>query len=117
VNDPKQHPVKSLRLTATGVDVVRESKVVDEAPPRDAATILRENQEIEARYAKPIDFVPTSSRRKRDYWIVLTVGNALIVGLVAMLPKNPAVLIYGLSALVIFSVGITWIMWAIVDDY
>jgi len=117
VDDPKQHQVKSLRLTSTGVEVVRVSKAVDETPPRDAATILRENQEIEARYVKPIEIVPATSRRKRDYWIVLAFGNSLIVGLIAMLPKNPAVLIYGLSGLVIFSVGITWIMWAIVDDY
>ena len=89
VNDPKQPRVKSLRLTATGVEVVRASDVVSETPARDAATILRENQEIEARYAKPIDLHPTRSRRKRDTWVALIAGNALILGVVAILPKNP----------------------------
>lgn len=117
MNGPRQPRVKSLRLTATGVDVVRETEVVSEAPARDAAMILRVNQEIEARYVKPIDLHPAKSRRKRDTWIVLIAGNALIVGLVAMLPKNPFVLVSGLSGVVIFSVGITWVMWAIVDDY
>lgn len=51
------------------------------------------------------------SRRKRDYLAALLLGNAaLIVG--TML--NP---VFGAAGLIIYNVGVTWIMWFVMDDY
>jgi len=83
----------------------------------DVQSILSGNLKVNAPFEKPVDLTPRRSRRKRDYWTVLLVGNALFVGLVSMLPKNPVVLVYGFSAVVLFSVGVTWVMWAVMSDY
>ncbi len=51
------------------------------------------------------------SRRKRDYLITMILGNiALLVG-TAISP------VFGAAGLIIFNLGITWIMWFIMDDY
>lgn len=51
------------------------------------------------------------SRRKRDYVVSLLVGNAvLLVGTII----NP---VFGGAGLIIFNVGLTWIMWFVMDDY
>ena len=57
------------------------------------------------------------SRRKRDYWIMLIAGNALIVGGVALARFNPISLIFGVSGVVMLSLALTWVMWFVMDDY
>ena len=57
------------------------------------------------------------SRRKRDYWLMLGVGNLLVVGAVLGLHQNAVTLVFGLSAVVLFTLGLTWVMWAVMDDY
>ena len=51
------------------------------------------------------------SRRKRDYFLCLVGGNALL-GLGFML--NP---VFAGAGIVIFNIGLTWIMWFVMDDY
>lgn len=96
---------------------MRDAAPAATPPPIDPRQILAENQRIEARYAKPVDLSRPRSRRARDYWIAMILGNVLIAGLVAILPKNPVVLLFGLSGLVMFSAGITWVMWVVMSDY
>jgi len=57
------------------------------------------------------------SRRRRDYWLMLAGGNLLVVGAVLALHANVVTLIFGLSAVVLFSLGLTWVMWFVMDDY
>ena len=57
------------------------------------------------------------SRRKRDYWLMLVGGNLLVVGAVLGLHSNVVTLIFGLSAVILFTLGLTWVMWAVMDDY
>lgn len=52
-----------------------------------------------------------ASRRKRDYWISLLIGNLVLAGCTVIMP------IYGAAGLIIFNVGLTWIMWFVMDDY
>ena len=65
------------------------------------------------------EVVPTHriSRRRRDYWLLLTGGNALIVGLVLILPKNVMTVVFGFSGMIFVSLALTWIMWVVMDDY
>jgi hypothetical protein len=83
----------------------------------DVRSILSDNLKVSAPLEKPVDLTPRRSRRGRDYWTVLLVGNALLVGLVAVLPKNPFTLVYGFSGVVVFSVGLTWVVWGVMSDY
>lgn len=83
----------------------------------DVPAILKANQNVQAVFEEPVDCTPRRSRRKRDYWTVLMAGNALLAGAVAVLPKNPMVLVCGLSGVVLFSIGVTWVMWVVMGDY
>jgi hypothetical protein len=54
---------------------------------------------------------PRKSRRQRDYFLSLLVGNVvLVVGTVI----NP---VFGGAGLIIFNVGLAWVMWVVMDDY
>ena len=55
--------------------------------------------------------VKRASRRKRDYIVSLLVGNAVLVVCTII---NP---VFGGAGLVLFNVGLTWIMWFVMDDY
>lgn len=57
------------------------------------------------------------SRRKRDYWLMLIGGNLALVGLVLVLQKNVVTLVFGGSGIIFYSIGLTWIMWFVMDDY
>lgn len=57
------------------------------------------------------------SRRKRDYWLLLVSLNACFA-FVAFGPfRNPMTFVYGLAGMILFSVGLTWVMWFVMDDY
>ena len=57
------------------------------------------------------------SRRKRDYWIVLIPLNAFF-GFFAFGPyRNPMTFAFGVGGMIIVTVGLTWVMWFIMDDY
>lgn len=61
---------------------------------------------------KPV--VRRRSRRLRDYWVTLIGVDGLLLALwwSGFFPE-----IFLLSGLVLFSVGFTWVMWAVLDDY
>ncbi|WP_438480154.1 hypothetical protein [Oleiharenicola lentus] len=90
------------------------------APPgdNDVHVILRQNQVI-ARDAGLNEIVikKVVSRRKRDYWTVLIAGNLCIAGLTAFVGLNPLTAMFGLAGCVLLSVGLTWIMWVVMDNY
>ena len=57
------------------------------------------------------------SRRKRDYWFLLVAGNLLVIAMTSLSGYNPASMIFCLGGLVLVSLGLTWIMWFVMDDY
>ena len=90
-------------------------------PPadNDVHAILRANL-ARAKAQRLNEVVPQRrqpSRRKRDFWTLFIGGNSLVVGAVCLLHKNPVTLVFGLSAIVFFSLGLIWVMWVVMDDY
>jgi hypothetical protein len=78
-------------------------------------------QELRAReQASGLDEIaprpPRVSRRKRDYWLLMAVGNALLVTLM-LLSGNVVTLVFAGAGIVIYSLGVTWVMWQIMGDY
>lgn len=57
------------------------------------------------------------SRRKRDYFLILTVVNAFFAFWAFGPYANAVTFVYGVGGMVFFTCGFTWIMWMIVDDY
>lgn len=88
-------------------------------PENEVHAILRAN--LAANDAKGLNqFVIEQrrpSRRKRDYWLVLTAGNLVFGGFMILAHKNVISLVFGFSGMIFFSIGLTWIMWMVLDDY
>lgn len=87
--------------------------------PNDIHAILQENLQ-RANAAGLNDVTPPPkrrSRRLRDYFIVFIPVNAFF-GWWAFGPyANAMTFIYGIAGMILFSVGFSWVMFFIVDDY
>jgi hypothetical protein len=88
------------------------------ADPNDVYQVLRQNRAAEhAHHLDDVNIRPTSSRRARDFWLILVGGNLAIIGAVWLSGLNPVTAVFGLAGLVVFSIGLTWIMWQVMDRY
>lgn len=81
--------------------------------PNDVRAVLRENLE-RANAAGLNDVVfatPRRSKRKRDYIFAMIAGNMALAICTVISP------LFGGAGLVIYNVGITWVVWGVMDDY
>ncbi len=117
--EPGPIDVRDLaRLAAHGQPLLSPRR--EPAPGRtDVHGVLQENlARANAAGINDVDLTPRPpSRRKRDYWFTLVAGNATIVGLVLLLGLNPMTVMFGFGGVIVFSVGLTWIMWFVMDRY
>jgi hypothetical protein len=83
------------------------------AVPRDVPTILRNNAaQAKASGLDDLELPPPRrSKRARDYIVVAILGNAALVGAFFLQP------VFAGAGLVLFNVGLTWVMWFVMDDY
>lgn len=84
----------------------------------DVFTHLQGNRAVEKRHGlDEIEIRKIRSRRKRDFWLLLVGGNFAIVAGVALSGFNIISSIFGLAGLIIFSLGVSWVMWQVMDKY
>jgi hypothetical protein len=71
-----------------------------------------------ARAAQPPSPRPRRrSRRTRDYWLAL-IGVDAALAFAAFGPwANGATRAFGIAGLIVFTLGLTWAMWFVADDY
>ncbi len=85
----------------------------------DVHALLRDNA-ARANAAGLNDLTPQAasvSRRKKDYIVTLLLGNGAIIGLVLMLGMNVMTVAFGAAGVLIYTGGVTWIMWFVMDRY
>lgn len=84
----------------------------------DIHAMLEQNRALEKKAGlKEVEIRPVHSRRKREYWQLLVAGN-VVFALIAWFGRNNAfVAVSAGSGVVIFSLGLTWIMWFVMNDY
>lgn len=86
--------------------------------PNDVFKVLEQNRSVEkAHHRDDIEIRKVRSRRKRDFWLILVGGNLAIIGGVYFSGVSVITLVFGLAGLVIFSIGLSWIMWQVMDRY
>jgi hypothetical protein len=86
--------------------------------PNDVFAVLEENRSRERQLGKDeIVIKQIKSKRRRDYLLLVVLGNLLIVALVALGGFNPISMIFGLAGIIMLSLGATWIMWFVMDRY
>lgn len=79
----------------------------------DVHAMLRENHE-RANAEGLNELAPKTrraSRRKRDYIVTSLAGNALLVAAIWLQP------VFAIAGIILFNIGLTWIMWFVMDDY
>lgn len=60
---------------------------------------------------------PRRSRRKRDYWLLIITLNAFFATVAFGPYRNPMTLTYGIAGMIVVTLGLTWVMWFIMEDY
>ncbi len=75
--------------------------------------ILAENLQQALPAEKPLDLRKPRSRRKRDYWLLMVLGNSPL----ALEFFLPGTIAFALIWCFVFSAMTTWIMWFVMSDY
>lgn len=57
------------------------------------------------------------SRRKRDYWFLLIIGNAFFGGALAYFGLRSIPGMFGLGGMFFFTFALTFVMWFVMDNY
>jgi hypothetical protein len=87
----------------------------DEPPAMDPLEILQEN--LRNRREEPIELQRTSSRKNRDYLILLIVGNLVLAGLFMLGSRNAVSVVFFVGALAVYNSSLTWVMLVVLSDY
>jgi hypothetical protein len=87
--------------------------------PNDVHAILQENLQ-QANAAGLNDLAPKPkrrSKRNRDYWLTFVSVNAFFLFWIFGPLANGITILYGAAGIILFSIGFTWVMFFVVDDY
>jgi hypothetical protein len=86
--------------------------------PNDVYEVLQQNRATERKFGgDEIEIREVRSRRRREFWILLVGGNVVIIGGVLLSGINVITVVFGLAGLIIFSLGLSWVMWQVMDNY
>jgi predicted phage tail protein len=111
-------PVKHT-LTTAKFDALNEPTATPTPAPTDVHQMLRDNLAREnaagMNVVKPVP--PRRSRRKRDFWLMIVLGNLTIAALVLVTGGNLGAVLLGSAGIVGLSASLTWVMWFVMDDY
>jgi len=122
VNRPDAPPVDHQDLIAAANRP--PPSIPGRSPPPAAAAnqvleILKFNRECEKRAgldqlsAQP----PRSNRRLLDYWILFALGNGFFGTALWLGWGNASVMVYSISGVALFTGGLTWVMYGVMDRY
>jgi len=115
-------PVTVQDLAKLAGPVTRSTPVPSTAPkaddPNDPFATLQRNRAAEKKSGgDDIEIRQVSSRRKRDYWFLIIAGNLAIILPSFILGPNAMTLGAGLAGVIIYSLGLTWVMWQVMGRY
>lgn len=87
------------------------------ATPTSVHQILDQNNRVAAEFEKPLEFRPRPNQRRKDYLVLMLIGNGLIGLAIVLLPRNILITAFGLAAMVVFSLAVTWVLYGVMDRY
>jgi hypothetical protein len=84
--------------------------------PNDVYAVLERNRAVEKKSGgDDIEVRKIRSRRTRDYWLMLLGGNIALVG--GGLFFGGAAIVFALAGVIIYSLGLTWVVWQLMGRY
>jgi hypothetical protein len=121
VNQAPEPPVDHRELIAAAN---RRPDAVPGVPPplpppaaNDVLDIVRETTRAQTRHEKAVDLTPRPNQRLRDYLILMVLVNGFLVADFILTRGSMVTSIFSLSGIVLFSAGITWIMFGVMSRY
>lgn len=115
--DEPDPPRKFYKLKEPTFD--RVNQPTNKPDASEVHAVLRENLD-RANAAGLNDFSPREprrSRRKRDYWLMFVLVNGFFGAVLWHYGARSVPGIYAISGITIFTCGLTWVMWVLMDDY
>jgi hypothetical protein len=86
--------------------------------PNDVYAVLQANRQAAKQHGlNEVEIKEIKSRRAREFWLLLVGGNVAILGGVFLSGINVITVVFGLAGLIIFSLGLSWVMWQVMDRY
>jgi hypothetical protein len=118
MKDEPEPESRKFELKPKPFETVNAPISSEASEPIKVESILRDNLAIREDH-KPLvlDLNQKMPRRKRDYLLLLVVGNALLFVGIQFLPNDPLLHTLGWSAMGLYSAALTWLMWAVMDSY
>ena len=108
-----------IQAANAGTVVPPKARPRPPAPVNDIQAILRDNlSRADAAGLNELTPKPKRrSRRTRDFWLLLVPLNAFCAFAAFGPWANAVSFVYGLAGIILISVGLTWVMWFVMDDY
>ena len=115
-NDPAQINRKRFRTTTAKFENVNAK--AGNLPKIDVYDILDEIRETEKMSGLDLPRAGRFriSRRSLDFWFMVIVGNAVILG-GAIVMQNTASMVFGIAGSGLFTFGLLWSMYGVMDRY
>ena len=111
-------PVKHTFTTAK-FEALNEPTATPTPAPTDVYQLLQDNLAREnaagMNVVKPVPKRP--SRRKRNFWLMLVLGNLTIAATVHLAGGSVMSNLFGFAGIILLSVSLVWVMWFVLDDY
>lgn len=60
---------------------------------------------------------PRPNRKRRDYWLLILSGNAVLGTITALGWGNPFIMACGVGGMGAYTLGLTWVMWGVMGRY
>ncbi len=111
---PKKYGLKAKEFTRVNAEPGTQEPSSD----HDVYAILQANRAREQQHnLGEVVVKVVKSRRRREYWTLLLLTNALLAVIAWQGRYNLVVLCSAGAGIIITTVGLTWVMWFVMDDY
>lgn len=117
--DPEPAPVR-YTLKPKAFERVNSKESENVPSPHEVAHLLKMTATRESGAATCQAVPPQvkrASRRARDYWRLVIPVNGVLGLLIVIAPKTPVFYVPVGAAMLLLTLGITWVMWVVMDDY
>lgn len=116
---PPPPTAKELAMMSGPVTATPKSATGQRAEdPNDVYAVLQENRRSAREHGlNEVEVKAVKSRRTRDYWLLL-LSAELALGVTAYLGRgNPFILACAVGGMGLVALGLTWIMWQVMNKY
>ena len=111
---PKKYGLKAKEFTRVNAEPGTQAPSAD----HDVYAILQANRAREQSHGLgDVEVKVVKSRRRRDYWTLLLLTDALLAVIAWQGRENFFVLVSAGAGIILASIGLTWIMWFVMSDY